>query len=102
MEERTEHGDGTDQDSLTYAVVSAIAAEKGVPPESVAGRIHEAVDTDGLNRIFAPVSPETPRQNGRLSFEVAGYEVVVEGGELVMVTPVRTGSEESQTGSWNG
>lgn len=89
MSKSTECRSFSEADSLTHAVVSAVAEEKGVAPETVAGRIYDVVDPDGLNRLFRPAGPDTPRQNARLSFEVAGCEVVIEGGELLMVTDAR-------------
>lgn len=87
MEHSAESRSFAEHDSLTHAVVTAVAAEKGVEPEAVADRIYDVVDPDGLDRLFSAAGDETPRQNARLTFEIAGYQVDIEGGELIMVTP---------------
>lgn len=86
MEERTECRSLEREETLTHAIVTAVADEKGVAPEAVADCIYDVVDPDGLNRLFSPGGPDTPRQNARLTFEIEGCEVVIEGGELIMVT----------------
>lgn len=70
---------------LTETVTRAIAQAEGVAPEEVAARLYDVVDPDGLDRIFQPAGPDTPRQSGRLTFEVGDHQVVIEGGELVTV-----------------
>lgn len=93
MEKRSERRAVESQETLTHAIITAVAEEKGVSPEAVAGRIYDVVDPDGLNRLFSPGGPDTPRQNARLTFEIDGCEVVVEGGELIMVTTKRSPAE---------
>lgn len=93
MEHSAERQSLSEADSLTHAVVTAVAEEKSVPPEEIAGRIYDVVDPDGLDRLFSAGGSDTPRNNARLSFEIAGCEVVIEGGELLMVTRARTPAE---------
>lgn len=72
---------------LSQSVVRAVAGAKGIEPEQVASRIYDVVDPDALDRLFESPSDDIKREEAQLSFTIDEYEVVIQGGELVMVHP---------------
>ena len=52
--------------------------------------LHEVVDPDALDAIFAPIDEDTPRSSGRISFIFRGCRVSVSHNEYLTITPVRT------------
>lgn len=97
MENRTECRVVERKETLTHAIITAVADEKDIAPEAVADRVYDVVDPDGLNRLFSPGGPDTPRQNARLTFTIDGCEVIIEGGELIMVTPKQAPAERFES-----
>ena len=80
-------GDGDSVDtscrrSPSRTVIEAVAAAEEVPPEELRPptyqSLHDVVDPEALDSIFAPRSNGTPRPGGRVSFPFCGYEVIVE------------------------
>lgn len=76
--------DGSDrstQQSLSFEIITAIAAEEGVdttaiePPEYEP--LYEVLNPEALDALFAPREDGTPRTNGRVEFSYCGYQVTV-------------------------
>lgn len=86
-ETRTEGRASADsRDRLTVAVVMAVSDASDVPPEELRDRLHDRLDPDALNDLFADRRDGTPRRGGRLVFPMAGCEVTVYGdGQVVAV-----------------
>lgn len=72
---------------LSESVVRAIAEAEGIEPERVASRIYDVVDPDALDRLFESPNDQIPREDAQLTFRLDDYEVLIQGGELVMVRP---------------
>ena len=74
------------RDSLSLAVVAVVAAVEECAPTDLSP-LHDAVDTDALERLFDAPSGQlqTPTST---SFRYEGYEVTVSSEELVQVTPL--------------
>lgn len=75
----TEHQTST---SLAYAVLEAIAEREDtdvadLPP------LHERIDPDALDQLFAATYDGTTRGGGHVRFSYAGYVVTVHSEERV-------------------
>ncbi|ADB59615.1 hypothetical protein Htur_0718 [Haloterrigena turkmenica DSM 5511] len=75
--------DGFDGD-ISIAVVTAIAAKRGVEPTELPP-LYESIDPDALDALFAPTRTGGPRR-GRLEFTYDGHAVVVECGSGLEIT----------------
>lgn len=72
---------GTEEaDSLTAAIIDAVAAAAGVDPTDHDLGLYEAVDLEALEALFARQSDDC-----RFEFSVEEYRVVVEGDGHVVV-----------------
>lgn len=58
-------------DTMTEAVVSAVAEREGVDPTRLPTPLNDVVDTDALEAIFRA-------DTGRVTFEYMGYLVTVD------------------------
>lgn len=72
--------------SAAQEVVSAVAEVKGVETDDLE-LIHEVVRPECLDRLFRPRPDGTPRRGGRVAFEYADCDVVVESGGVIRVRP---------------
>lgn len=69
-------------ESLATNVVETVAARRGVDPTTLPS-LNDAVDTDALDALFAPLFDGTPRVDddshpgGWVRFRYAGYQVTV-------------------------
>lgn len=70
---------------ITETVVAAVAEAKGVDPLELEP-LYDAVDPDGLNRLFRPVVGSVPTDI-RIGFSYADCRVVVHGDGEVVATP---------------
>lgn len=89
MEDRERKRDSSSRTRPTKAIVEAVAAAEDVPPEEVVPPtyepLHDVVDPQALDALFAPKRNGTPRVGGRVSFEFCGYEVTVhEDGSITL------------------
>jgi hypothetical protein len=80
---------------LSTLVVNAVAA--------VADRDHteltplnDVVDPGALNTLFAHKHDGTARMGGEVSFSLSGYEVTVEAGGRILITPPDEGESATQ------
>lgn len=71
-------------DGVSIAVVTAVAARRGVEPTELPP-LYEWVDPDALDALFEPTTTGGPRR-GRLSFTYDGHEVVLECDDGVAIT----------------
>lgn len=72
--------DGWDsKQSLSEAVVYAIAAEEDVKPEELAQPLYPAVDPDALNSLFRT-------DEGEVAIRYLDYEIVARAGGTIEVT----------------
>lgn len=74
-------------DELCLTVVNAVADAKGVDPLDLEESLHDVIDPDALEDLFAPRFAGVPRFDGRVSFTMADCTVVVESGGRVVVSP---------------
>jgi len=74
------------EDSVNMVVVAVVAAVEDCSPTDLTP-LHDAVDTDALERLFDAPSgrPPTPTST---TFRYEGYEVTVSSEEVVQVTPL--------------
>jgi len=73
--------------NLCVAIVEAVADREVVPATDLTVPLHEAVDTEALERLFEP-SGAGGHRRGHVSFEYAGYRVVVDSDRQVSVDPL--------------
>ena len=86
----------TDKDQLTVEIVTAVAELNGVSSMELDEKLHDVIDPDGLEMIFATES-DTPPSITHVAFTMAGCEVVVYSDFSIIVTPQRaTGRETEQ------
>lgn len=74
----------TDADHVSVAIVEAVAAAEGVDPVELTPPLYEVVDTDALDRLFAPNS-QRALADGRSNFSYKGYTITVEAGGTVTI-----------------
>lgn len=75
--------DWSTEETPSHAVVSLVAEAEDVRPIDLAP-LHDTVDPDALDRLFAPTSTESSRTDGYIAFVFEGYHVTVHGdGEVV-------------------
>lgn len=80
-------GDGDSVDtscrrSPSRTVIEAVAEAEGIPPEELRpptyASLHDVVDPEALDALFAPRSNGTTRPGGEITFPFCGYRVTVE------------------------
>lgn len=80
-------GDGDSIDAPCWrtpsrTVIEAVADAEGIPPEEVRPptyeSLHDVVDPEALDALFAARSDGTPRPGGTVSFPFAGYDITIE------------------------
>lgn len=76
---------GTEE--LGTTVTTAVAQVTGAPPDTVGMELAEAVDCDGLDRLFPPPGNGTSRPGGRLVLAVAGCHVTIGSDGTIAVAP---------------
>lgn len=69
--------DWTDPESLSQAVVQAIARVSGDDPVSI-DPLYDVIDPDSLNALFDGKRGFGGGASGRVTFDYNGYEVVVQ------------------------
>ncbi|WP_158058206.1 HalOD1 output domain-containing protein [Halorussus halophilus] len=52
-------------------------------------RLHDHIDPDALDLLFAPRHDGSERDNGRVSFDVDGYHVTIRSSGLYTIEPPR-------------
>ena len=70
-------------ESITERVVDKLAEHNDVDPTALEPPLHDAIDTDALNALFA-TTKRGPR-SGRVSFTYRGRTVTVEADDSVSV-----------------
>lgn len=75
--------------SLTTTLVHAIADVTGTDVSETEFTLHDHVDPDALDRLFAPEPDGTRRTSGHVSFAVWGYRVTVHGDGHIAIVPPR-------------
>lgn len=92
MRKNVERQDLSADRPLSESIIRAIAHAEDIEPEEVSSRVYDVVDPDALDRLFESPGTTTQRQDTQLSFRLDEYEVIVQGGELVMVRRPETAS----------
>ena len=69
--------DMEDNTSLSTTIVSALAEVRGVDVASLGFALHDFVDTDALDAIFAPKLDGTHRDGSRLELTLLDHSIVV-------------------------
>ncbi|MDQ2051469.1 HalOD1 output domain-containing protein [Natronolimnohabitans sp. A-GB9] len=85
-------GDSVDTSYRTApsrTVIEAVAEAEGIPPEELRPptyeALHDIVDPEALDSLFASRSNGTPRSAGDVTFPFCGYEVTVRADDTVTV-----------------
>jgi len=75
--------DGKATKAPSQAVIEAVADAEGVSPHALRPPtyepLHEAIDPDSLDALFADRVDGAPRARGTVSFTYCGYAVTVDG-----------------------
>lgn len=78
---------GARNESVSAAVIDAVAEANGVDPLDLEPRLNDIVDPDALERLFRYGAAGESPSSGRIVFRMAGCEVVVHGAGRVTATP---------------
>lgn len=78
--------DWQETDSLVVTIMDGLERVSGRSSDSF-DPLHETVDVDALESLFAPRTDGTPRGLGEVSFEVEGFVVTVTSDGTVLVGP---------------
>jgi len=70
--------------SVTAAVVAAVADRRGVDPTALEPPLHDAIDTDALERLFEPT--RRGARAGTVTFAYDGLSITVDSDGTVDVT----------------
>lgn len=68
-----------DDGAVSLAVVEAVAAREGVDPVALTPPLHDAIDPDTLDTLFARQADDSTQGIESLRFEFCGYTVTVSG-----------------------
>jgi hypothetical protein len=74
----------SDGQTVSTAVVEAVAEAEGISPTEMEPPLHRAIDPDALNELFGP-ERSSPDGEFRVSFTYSGYEITVWGPERIEV-----------------
>ena len=93
----SQRGSESDTRSLSKAVIEAIADREGVDVTEIEPPRYEplytVVDPEALDTLFAPTFAGKARGSGSISFQYAGYDVVVEADGQVSLSKRATSAE---------
>ena len=84
------------EESVSVAVVRAVAAREDVQPVQLTPPLHDAVDTDALDALFRSIDPGDAESNVRVEFPYRGHTVLVEGPGQVVVTDRTTTADSDR------
>ncbi len=73
-----------EHNSLAVEIVTTVAELSGRSPEALES-IHNVVDSDSLETIFEPRSPQSRRDNNRIWFSYEGFGITVYGNGFVII-----------------
>lgn len=74
-------GPDAPSNSVTTAVVEAVAAYRDVDPASLEPPLHDVIDTDALETVFAPTRRGS--RSGTVTFVYDGLEITVDANGTV-------------------
>lgn len=74
-------------ETVAGAVVTAVSTAENSPPDSLP-LLHDVVDTDALNNLFASIDDGPTRQTGTVSFEYSESLITVYNTDQVTVEPL--------------
>ena len=74
-------------ESVTEAIITATqqSTECDSNPDQ---QLYDVLDPDALDKLFAPVDKDTPRQGGRVSFRYGNCHVIVKNGESLSIISI--------------
>lgn len=75
-------------ESISTKVVAAVAEANGVDPIELDEPLYEVVDPDALDALFRSRADGSRLPYGRVTFSMAGCEVVVDSEGHVVATPM--------------
>nr|WP_049890303.1 HalOD1 output domain-containing protein [Natronorubrum sulfidifaciens] len=76
--------DGEFDSSVSMAIVTAVASERGVSPTELPP-LYEWINPDALDALFEPTRSSGPR-HGHLEFTYDGHEIVLECDGTLEIT----------------
>ncbi|WP_459808182.1 HalOD1 output domain-containing protein [Halopiger thermotolerans] len=85
----------SEETSLSEAIVLGIAEQKEIPPPEMPP-LYETIDPEALDTLFRD------RDSGHLSFEYAGYTVVIRGREPIVIHGTEDQIQQTQDEGTNG
>lgn len=76
-----------DDRTATEAITRAVADAEGISPTHVDPPLDDVIDTDLLDRLFAPGRDGTGEPSGLVIFPYRGHEVTVYADGFVTIDP---------------
>jgi len=77
------------QAKLTTTLVHAVSDATGADVSAVETALHERVDPDALDLLFAPAAGGNQRSNATLTMTIGGHQVTVSNTGRITVSPSR-------------
>ena len=74
------------EDDFGTRIVTEIASREGVDPTMLEPPLHDVIDPEALNALFAPTRRSPRTDSGRVSFTYNGYDVTVTATGSVSIT----------------
>lgn len=79
--------DSSDGESVSEAVVTAVADAKDTSTVDVTPPLYDVIEPDALEAVVASMTGRSDDRAGRVEFSYSGYDVTVTGDGDVSVTP---------------
>lgn len=67
------------EDRLVVKVIEAVAEERGIDPVDMDEKLNEVLDPEAMEHLFRDRPNGSPRAGGTLIFDLAGYQVRIDG-----------------------
>lgn len=80
----THRYDEPDDPPLSQVIIEAVAEAEGISPDQLDRPLHNAIDPDALDALFA----ERTEANGYVVFDYYGYDITVHPDEQIALEPV--------------
>lgn len=81
---------------LTATLTHALSDVTGLNVTEAEATLNECVDPEALNRLFEPMSDDSPRVNSQLSFTAWGHQVTVYSNGQIAIAPPEQPAQAAQ------
>ena len=82
--------------SVAATIVHALSDVAGIDATQAEFALHDYVDPDALDKLFAPTSDGPPRLDGHVTFNVRGYQTTLYANGVISIVPPATQHQPQQ------